>query len=258
MDESTVLYEEIGKVGVIRLNRPRTLNAFNEDMGFRLLEVLQQTAEDPNIGALILIGKGKGFCSGEDLQGTTETISPNKILKERYIPIIKNMRGMNKPIIAAINGAAAGAGFSLALAADIRIASETAKFGQVFVKIGFVPDAGSTYLLPKLIGNGKALEMMLTGEVITANQALEMGLVNRVVRRDDLFAQSLALAEKLAYSAPLAVGYTKQLVYQQENEILEKQMLLETEIQERLAHTEDFKEGNRAFLEKRKPVFKGR
>jgi 2-(1,2-epoxy-1,2-dihydrophenyl)acetyl-CoA isomerase len=258
MEESTVLYEEIGKVAVISLNRPRTLNAFNEEMGYRLLEVLQQTAEDKNIGAVILTGKGRGFCSGEDLQGTTTTISPNKILKERYIPIIKIIRGMNKPVIGAINGAAAGAGFSLALAADIRIASETAKFGQVFVKIGFVPDAGSTYLLPKLIGNGKALEMMLTGETITANEALQMGLVNRVVRKDDLLAQSLILAEKLANSAPLAIGYTKQLVYQQENEVLEKQMLHETDIQEKLAHSEDFKEGNLAFLEKRKPVFKGR
>lgn len=258
MEELSVLYEEKGKVAIVSLNRPRSLNAFNEEMGLRLIEVLQQVAEDNRIGAVILTGKGKGFCSGEDLQGTKTTISPNKILKERYIPIIKILRGMNKPVIGAINGAAAGAGFSLAIATDLRIASETAKFGQVFVNIGFVPDAGSTYLLPKLVGNGRALEMMMTGETITANQALQMGLVNRVVRKDDLLAQSLTLAEKLAYSAPLAIGYTKQLVYQQENEILEKQMLLETDIQEKLAHTEDFKEGNLAFIEKRKPVFKGR
>ncbi|MDQ0218103.1 2-(1,2-epoxy-1,2-dihydrophenyl)acetyl-CoA isomerase [Peribacillus cavernae] len=257
MEESSVLYEQKEKVAIISLNRPHSLNAMNDEMGSRLMEALQQASHDPCIRAVILTGKGKGFCSGEDLQGGTSGFSPEKVLKERYMPLIHLIRGMDKPVIGAINGAAAGAGFSLALAADIRIASETAKFGQVFVNIGFIPDAGSTYLLPRLIGNGIALEMMLTGEMITANQALQYGIINRVVRKEDLLSQSLALANKLAGRAPLAIGFTKKLVYQQEKEILNKQMELEAEIQDQLAYTEDFKEGVQAFLEKRKPDFKG-
>ncbi|WP_409300190.1 enoyl-CoA hydratase/isomerase family protein [Peribacillus sp. SCS-155] len=257
MNEPSVIYEQKNNTAIISLNRPRTLNAFNDEMGERLLECLERASGDNEIRCVILTGRGKGFCSGEDLQMDEGDFSPERTLKQRYIPIVKAIRSMKKPVIGAINGAAAGAGFSLALATDIRIASETAKFGQVFVNIGFIPDAGSTYMLPKLVGNGAALEMMMTGDMISAAKALAFGLVNQVVPSAELLSHCLQLADKLAEKAPLAIGYTKQLVYQQESENLERQMFLEAEIQEKLAGTYDFREGTSAFLEKRKPIFKG-
>ncbi len=258
MSGSEVLFEVQGKIGLITLNRPDSLNAMNPEMSYALLRYFQEVEENESIRAVVLTGAGRGFCAGEDLKGVSDDLSPRKVLHERYIPLITRMRSLSKPIICAVNGPAAGAGFSLALACDIRIASEKATFGQVFVNIGFVPDAGSTYFLPRLIGNGLALEMMLSGNVIDARRAKEIGLVNRVVRQEDLMAESLGLANKLAEKAPLAIKHTKLLVYGSESRTLDEQMANEAEIQEQLAHTLDFKEGTAAFLQKRKPNFVGK
>lgn len=258
MAEAAVLYEIKNQVGIITLNRPKSLNAINPEVSRLLFEHFQDAAVNESVRAIVLTGAGKGFCSGEDLTDVNDDTSPAKIILERYIPLIKLIRSIEKPIICAVNGVAAGAGFSLVLACDMRIASENASFGQVFVKLGLIPDAGSTYFLPRLVGSGRALEMMLTGEIIDAAEAKRIGLVSKVYRREDLLAQAVKMAERLARSAPLAIANIKKLMLLSDENTLEQQMLNEAEIQEELGHTEDFKEGTRAFLEKRRPVFKGK
>ncbi len=260
----TVLYEFTDGVATITLNRPEVFNAFNEAMTTELLVALRAGEKDRAIRALIITGEGKAFCSGQDLKELKEHYVEGYVpvlgdrLRKGYNPIILKMRSMEKPIIAAVNGVAAGAGCSLALAADIRIMADSAALTEVFVNVGLIPDSGSTYTLPRLVGMGKAFELCATGDKVNADQALRLGLTNKVVPGDALMAEAHNLACRLAALPTRAIGLTKRLLNQSFDHTIEQQLEAEAFVQETAGKTADHFEGVRAFIEKRKPQFKGK
>ena len=255
----TILLDQREGVLTITLNRPDVLNAFNEQMLRELHDTLRHAARDATVRCVVLIGAGRGFCSGQDLRsraGTT-AFSFRESLREGYNPIITQMRTMEKPVIAAVNGVAAGAGCSLALAADMRIASDRASFIEVFARVGLVPDSGSTYLLPRLVGLGKAFEIAYTAEPVDAAEALRLGLVNRVVQHDDLMPHATALAQKLAAGPTRGYGLTKRAINYGLHATLDQALEYEAYLQEIAGRSTDHREGVTAFLEKRQANFRG-
>lgn len=255
----TLLVDQSEGVLTITLNRPDVLNAFNDRMLEELHEALRQAKRDLAVRCVVLTGAGRGFCSGQDLRdraGTT-AFSFGESLRDRYNPIITQMRTIEKPVIAAVNGVAAGAGCSLALAADMRFASDRASFIEVFARVGLVPDSGSTYFLPRLVGLGKALELAYTAEPVDAPEALRLGLVNRVVPHDDLMSQTRALASRLAAGPTRGYGLTKRAINHGLHAVLEQALAYEAHLQEVAGRTADHREGVAAFLEKRQASFKG-
>lgn len=248
-------------VTTITLNRPDALNSMTEAMKRELLDALKDAERDGAVRAVLLTGEGRGFCAGEalDAELANQAAPPlDRTLKEFYNPVIEKMRAMDKPIVAAVNGVCAGAGVSLALAADLRIASDKASFVMAFVKIGLVPDAGGTFFLPRLVGMGKAAEMCMTGDKVDAAEAERIGLVNRTVPHDKLVEESRMLAQKLAKLPTKAIGLMKRALNRSLRVPLEDQLAYEADLQAVAARTDDFHEGVRAFLEKRPATFQGK
>ncbi len=247
-------------IGVIRLNRPEVFNSFNREMAFACQHVLDQCAEDNSIRAVLITGNGKAFCAGQDLKEVTDPESNpgfRAILEEHYNPIIQRIRELKKPVVAAVNGVAAGAGANIALACDIVLASENASFIQAFSKIGLVPDSGGTFFLPRLIGFQKALALCMLGDKVSASEAEKMGMIYKVLPADGFEDACLQLASGLAEMPTYALALTKQLFNESLSNSLEKQLEVESKWQIEAGSSNDYKEGVSAFVEKRKPVFKG-
>jgi 2-(1,2-epoxy-1,2-dihydrophenyl)acetyl-CoA isomerase len=247
-----------GAVLTITFNRPDVLNAFNKALHDQLSAALKQ-ARDPEIRALVVTGAGRGFCVGQDLtefQDAAGDISER--LRTSYHPNIHAVRALEKPVIAAINGAAAGAGLSFACACDIRIAADSAAFIPAFINIGLIPDAGGSFFIGRLLGASRAFEWMASGRRLSADEALDWGLVSEVVEADTLPARAAELAAALAAMPTRGVGMTKRLFDAGDTNTLDEQLELEAQLQSAATKTEDFREGVTAFLEKRDPEFKGR
>jgi 2-(1,2-epoxy-1,2-dihydrophenyl)acetyl-CoA isomerase len=247
-------------IAVIKLNRPEAYNSFNREMALSLQEKLDLCANDPEIRAVYITGNGKAFCAGQDLKEVTDPeINPGfrKILEEHYGPIIQKIRQLPKPVIAAVNGVAAGAGANIALACDIVVATASASFIQAFSKIGLVPDSAGTFFLPRLIGFQKAMAISMLGDKIGAAEAESMGMIYKVLSDEEFEAGSMKIASKLAAMPTQGLAYTKELFNQSMSHNLDQQLAMETKYQLLASETNDYQEGVNAFLEKRKPHFKG-
>jgi 2-(1,2-epoxy-1,2-dihydrophenyl)acetyl-CoA isomerase len=252
-----------GDVLTLRMNRPERLNALDPELGQALAAGVERAASDPAVRAVILTGAGRAFCAGGDLAviralrdaGRTRELEP---LLQAGTRLIMALRSMGKPVIAAVNGPAAGAGMNVALACDYRIASEQAMFGQNFSKVGLFPDYGGTYLLPRLAGESRAAWMFYTGDMITAEEAMRIGVVDRVVPPDMVMPDAEALAAQFAAAPPMVVGAVKRVLFSPELGKLERALELEAEQQMRCFGSEDCTEGIRAFFEKRPPKFQGK
>ena len=255
----TLLAETHDGVRVLTLTRPDVLNAVNAQMGRELLQGLRDAERAAEVRCVLLAASGRGFCAGADLrEHVPGRTSLGDLLRERYNAIVLRMRTMEKPVIAAINGVAAGAGCNLALAADLRVASERATFIEVFSRVGLIPDSGGTWLLPRLVGMGRALEMMFFADPMDALTAERLGLVNRVVPHDDLMAQAKEWAARLAAGPTRAYGLIKRGVNRALALDLEGALEYEAHLQEVAGRTEDHLEGVAAFLAKRTPQYMGR
>ncbi len=255
----TIIVEQSGGVMAITLNRPDVLNAVNDQMAGELRDTLRQGTRDAAVRCVVITGAGRGFCSGQDLRDRAGgPTSYREHLHATYNPVISLIRTMEKPVLAAVNGVAAGAGCSLALAADLRVASERASFIEVFSRVGLVPDSGSTWFLPRLVGLGKALELAYLAEPVDAQEALRLGLVNRVVPHEDLMAKTMDLAQRLAAGPTRAYGLTKRAMTYALRSTLEDALDYEAHMQEVAGRTADHREGVTAFLEKRQARYEGR
>jgi len=261
---ASVLLESVhGGIAVLVMNRPDRMNALNNELATALHGSLRRIAEDESIRVVVLTGAGRAFCAGGDLGviGKGREANHSKQLEPLLragMGAVLTMRTMPQPVIAAVNGAAAGAGMNVALAADIRVSAEEAAFGQNFAKIGLFPDYGGTYFLPELVGPSKAAEMFYTGDMIDAQTALRLGLVNRVVPGAQLEVEVKALAQKIASGPPLAIRAVKKILFASQKEALERALELEVEHQMKCFASEDCLEGVHAFFEKRVPQFRGR
>ena len=244
----------------ITLNRPEVYNSFNQAMAFSLQKELDYCAQNDEIRTIIITGSGKAFCAGQDLSEATDPNVPEleSIVRDHYNPIILKIRSLEKPVIAAVNGVAAGAGANIALACDLTIAQENASFIQAFSKIGLIPDSGGTYFLPRIIGVQKALALMFTGDKISAKEAEELNMIYKCISEEEFEDFILKIAEKMALMPTRAFGLTKKAVNQSLDNTLEEQLNLEEKLQTEAGKTEDFQEGVQAFLEKRKAKFKGK
>jgi 2-(1,2-epoxy-1,2-dihydrophenyl)acetyl-CoA isomerase len=266
MTNTPVLYDKRDSIATLTLHRPETLNAMNEAMMAEFERLLIDIEADPDIRAVVLTGAGRGFCSGGDQKRDSGTEGQEKrfdgdlggALIERLNRCVLRLQRLPKPVLGSINGVAVGAGCNLALATDLRIASDTARFGEVFSRIGLVPDGGGTYFLPRLVGTAKALELIMLGDIIDAQEALRLGLVNRVVAADQLQAETQQLAERLAHGPTLAHGLAKAGVYQGLHMTLEDVLNMEMRNQAIAARSQDRAEGVAAFRQKRPPHFIGR
>jgi 2-(1,2-epoxy-1,2-dihydrophenyl)acetyl-CoA isomerase len=248
------------QVCYITLNRPDKFNSFCREMAFELHAALAAAENDPEIRCLVISGEGKAFCAGQDLAEAIEDngIELAQIVAEHYNPIIERIRKIEKPVIAAVNGVAAGAGANIALCCDVVLASESASFIQAFSKIGLIPDSGGTFFLPRLIGLQRATALMMTGEKVGAQDAAQMGMIYKVFADDTFMNDALAFATNLANMPTKGLGLTKRLLNESVFNNHEKQLSREGDIQVEAANTYDYSEGVNAFLEKRKPEFKGK
>ena len=246
-------------VGIITLNRPEKYHAFVREMALQLQATLDKCNENKTVRAILITAKGKAFCAGQDLGEATDPNGPKltQIVQEHYNPIIRKIRNIEKPIVAAVNGVAAGAGASIALACDIVVAIESASFIQAFSKIGLIPDSAGTYFLPRLVGMQRAAALMMTAEPIAANDAVDMGMIYKAYSTEDFEKESWKLVSKLAAMPTKGLGLTKRLLNVSFSNDLEEQLKMEDECQTTAGNSADFKEGVLAFLEKRKPTFKG-
>ena len=256
---SSILFEIKNSVAIITLNRPEKFNSFNREMALLLQKVLDDCAADKTIRAIYLTGSGKAFCAGQDISELTSDTPPGFeiILAEHYNPIVSRLRTIEKPVVCAVNGVAAGAGANIALCCDVVIATASASFIQAFSKIGLIPDSGGTFILPRLIGLQKASALMMLGDKVGAAEAERMGMIYKVFD-DILFSEeSMKLAYTLSRMPTKGLALTKLALNASLNNTMEAQLNIENELQSKAAHTADYKEGISAFMEKRIPLFKG-
>jgi len=251
--------ETEGSVLKITLNRPDKFNSFNREMALQFQAALDFAKAEKRIRAVYLTGEGKAFCAGQDLSEAMDKSGPGieRIVKEHYNPIILKIRNIEKPVVCAVNGVAAGAGANIALACDVVMAGTSVAFIQAFSKIGLIPDSGGTFFLPRLIGFGKASALMMLGDKVSAADAEKMGMIYKVCDDINLQTEALAVAKTLADMPTVGIGLTKKLMNQSMTNSLEQQLDAEGKEQVKAAQSYDYNEGVNAFLEKRKPVFKG-
>ena len=258
MAYKNIKFEKKNGVGLITLNRPAVLNSFNREMTAEVQAALDECAADKSVRALLLTGEGRGFCAGQDLD---EAMAPDTkieaIVRKGYNPMVNKIREIEKPVICAVNGVAAGAGANIAFGCDLTLAARSAKFIQSFIKIGLIPDSGGTYILPRLVGMQRAAAMTMLGDKMTAEEAKELGLIYKVVDDDQLMAEATALAERLAQMPTKGIGLTKRGLNHGLTCDLPTQLEFEAAIQAEAAGSNDYKEGVAAFLEKRAPVYTG-
>lgn len=263
MTYKCLLYDVRDRIATLTLNRPDRLNALGDTLRDDLYDAVTKAAADPDVRVVVITGAGRGFCSGGDVKSMSEReqagspppAEPAMPIRDR---VILAMRDCPKPVIAAVNGAAAGAGMNLALACDIRIASTAAKFSQAFVKRGLTPDWGGSWFLPRIVGAAKASELIFTGDTIDAAEAMGLGIVNAVVAPEALMGKTYELARKIADGPPVAIQLAKRAIHHNQDVDLRAGLEFETFTQGICRQTEDSKEGVKAFLEKRAPVFRGR
>jgi 2-(1,2-epoxy-1,2-dihydrophenyl)acetyl-CoA isomerase len=255
---ATILLETADGVATVTLNRPDSLNALNAQMRRELLAAFKGFARDETVRAVILTGAGRGFCSGADLRGGEGERDFRRVLEQEYNPLVRAIRDLPKPVLAAVNGVAAGAGVSLALACDLVYAAEEARFIQAFVRIGLVPDSGSTRTLVRALGRHRASQLIFTGEPLSAAEAHAAGLVTAVVPGGDLLATVQDAAVKLAVAPTRAIGLAKRSINAAEDGSLDESLALEAQLQALAGRTDDHAEGVAAFTEKREPRFVGR
>lgn len=255
----SVLLEINNNIAYITLNRPDKFNSFNREMALKLQSILDECAANKSLRCIYITGNGKAFCAGQDLGELMGDNAPtiSQILSEHYNPIITRLRNIQLPVVCAVNGVAAGAGANIALACDIVIASDAASFIQAFSKIGLIPDSGGTFTLPRLIGFQRASALMMLGDKVTANEALQMGMLYKVFSVESFEIESKKIAETLANMPTKGLAYTKIALNQSMVNNLEQQLELEDEYQQKAASTKDYNEGVSAFIEKRKPNFTG-
>ncbi len=256
----SIFFEIKKNVAIITFNRPKVFNSFNREMALRMQDILSQCEKDDHVRAILITGNGKAFCAGQDL---AELIDPNgpelsKIVGEHYNPIILKIRQIEKPIVAAVNGVAAGAGANIALACDICVATQSASFIQAFSKIGLVPDSGGSYFLPRLIGFQKALAITMLGDKVGAEEAEKMGMIYRAFADEKFEDEVFELVGKLSKMPTKGLGMTKRAYNLGMHNDLETQLELENKLQTLAGQTLDYQEGVQAFLDKRKPVFLGK
>lgn len=258
---SSILSKVENKIGYINLNRPDVFNSFNREMALLLQDTLKSFEKNIDVRAIVITGNGKAFCAGQDLKEvTTPEINPGfrAILDEHYNPIIQLIRTIEKPIVAAVNGVAAGAGANIALACDIVLASENASFIQAFSKIGLIPDSAGTFFLPRLVGMQKATALMMLGDKVTATEAEKIGMIYKCFAIDVFETEIANCVTTLANMPTLAIGLTKRLLNKSYTNDLQQQLKLESDLQIEASSSHDYNEGVSAFVEKRKPNFLGK
>ncbi|MGE5350639.1 MAG: enoyl-CoA hydratase-related protein [Acidobacteriota bacterium] len=262
MEYKFIKYKIEDSIKLLTLNRPEALNSINREMAQELLKALELAKDNEKVRAVMITGEGRAFSSGQDLKEISDAagklIDPGLVVKEVYNPLVKMIRCIEKPVVCAVNGVAAGAGANIALACDFVIASSSASFIQSFVNVGLLPDSGGTFFLPRLAGLQRAGALMMLGEKITCYEALDMGLIYKVVEPEMLIREATALSKKLAEMPTKSLGFIKRALNRSFSSDLDTQLELEAKFQQLAGMTEDYPEGVRAFLEKRKARFSGK